>query len=116
KWTTISTCILTATALLKISVLTRYLDKADFGLIALVTFVLSIMELFNTMGLNTAILHKKNISKNEYASLYWVNILLSILIYCILCLVTPFISNFYAQPQLNILIPLLGINLFSSGI
>lgn len=116
KWTTIGTIVIAFSAVLKISVLARYLDKSDFGLMAIVSFVISFMNLFNDMGLTSAIMHKQNISKNEYASLYWINILISVFLFLLLFLITPFISKFYDQPQLNLLIPLLGINLILSGI
>jgi O-antigen/teichoic acid export membrane protein len=116
KWTTISAIILTVTAILRISILTRFLDKADFGLIALVTFVMNFMSLFNDMGLPSAILHKQDIDKNSYSSLYWFNLLVSFVMYGVLLIVTPFISTFYNQSQLNLLIPLLGLNLLITGI
>ncbi|AKP52433.1 MOP flippase family protein [Cyclobacterium amurskyense] len=116
KWTTISTIVLAATAILKISILTRFLDKSDFGLMALVTFVIGFMDLFNNMGLTSAILHKQEISKKEYASLYWFNLLVGIGMYGILITITPFIVNFYNQEELKLLIPLIGLNLVISGI
>lgn len=116
KWSTLSTVILAVIALLKISILARYLDKSDFGLMALVTFVMGFMNLFNDMGLTSAILHKQDITKKEYGSLYWLNLLLSAFMFLLLWLVTPFISSFYNEPELLILIPLLGLNLILSGI
>ena len=66
KWTTVSTIIIAISALLKISVLARFLDVSDFGLMALVTFVLGFMDLFMDMGLTSAILHKQNIKKVNF--------------------------------------------------
>src|SRR5690554_607218 len=116
KWTTVGTVVLAVTAILRVSVLTRFLDKADFGLMALVTFVMGFMALFNDMGLTSAILHKQNITKNQYASLYWFNLLVSFVMYAVLLAITPFVANFYNQPELDILIPLLGLTLIISGI
>ncbi|WP_283642104.1 MOP flippase family protein [Croceibacter atlanticus] len=116
KWTTLSTIVLSITAILKISILTRYLEKSEFGLMALVTFVMGFMTLFNDMGLKVAILHKQEITKEEYASLYWFNMLISILMFVLLLLVTPLVSSFYSQPLLKSLIPLIGVNLIISGI
>ena len=65
KWTSYSTIFVAGTALLKISILTRYLDKSDFGMMALITFVLGFMELFNDMGLSSAILHRQDITKKS---------------------------------------------------
>src|SRR5690606_2252792 len=116
KWTTISTVVLAVVAILKISILTRFLDKSDFGLMALITFVMGFMELFNDMGITSAILHKQEITKKQYASLYWINWFASIIMYLILALITPFIVSFYNEPLLYKLIPLIGLNLLFSGI
>lgn len=115
KWTTIGTIVNAAAALLKISILARYLDKSDFGLMALVTFVMGFMNLFNDMGLTSAILHKQLISKKEYASLYWLNIGFSIGLYALLLLLSPVVANFYEESELRLLIPLLGLNLLISA-
>nr|WP_299071522.1 MOP flippase family protein [uncultured Allomuricauda sp.] len=115
KWTTIGTIVNAVAALLKISILARYLDKSDFGLMALVTFVMGFMNLFNDMGLTSAILHKQNISKKEYASLYWFNILFSIGLYALLLLLSPLVAGFYEETELQLLIPLLGLNLLISA-
>lgn len=116
KWSTLSTVLLAVVALVKISVLARYLDKDDFGLMALVTLVMGFMNLFNEMGLTSAILHKQEITKKEYGSLYWLNMLMSGAMYILLWIITPFISAFYDESELNILIPLLGLNLILSGV
>ena len=83
---------------------------------ALVTFVMGFMNLFSDMGITSAILHKKVISKKEYASLYWFNIGFSLLLYALLWLITPVVSNFYEESELLYLIPLLGLNLLISAI
>lgn len=116
KWTTLSTIVLAVTAILKISILTRYLDKVDFGLMALITFILGFMDLFNDMGISSAILHKQKISKQEYASLYWFNILFSLFLFILLFLIAPIVASYYEQPMLRSLIPLLGLNIIFSGI
>ena len=84
KWTSLGTIIIAVVAILKLSILARFLDKADFGLMALVTFVMGFMNLFNDMGLTSAILHKQNITDKQYASLYWLNIGFSIILYILL--------------------------------
>lgn len=116
KWTSFTTVCLAIVAILKISVLTRFLEKSDFGLMALVTFVMGLMSLFSDMGLSTAILHKQNITKKNYASLYWLNIVFCVILYGLLLLITPSISSLYNEPQLNHLIPLLGLNIIISGL
>lgn len=116
KWTTVSSIALTVTNLLKISVLARFLDKSDFGLMALVTFILGFMNLFMDLGLTSAILHRQEISKQEYASLYWINIFFSIILVGIIILLSPLIANFYDEPELKILIPLMSLSIMLSAL
>ena len=115
KWTTVSTIFLAVTQLIKISVLARFLEKADFGLMAIVVFVLNFTNLFVDMGLTSAILHKQNISKNEYASLYWLNFIFSILLFVVVLGVSPIVSQFYTEPELKTLIPLMGLIIIFSA-
>lgn len=116
KWTTISTVTLTVINLLKISVLARFLDKTDFGLMALVTFVLGFMDLFMDMGLTSAILHKQKITKHEYASLYWVNVVFSIALAAIIIVLSSVIASIYKEPELNRLIPLMSLSIIFSAL
>lgn len=116
KWTTISTVTLAFVAMLKISILTRFLDKSDFGLMAIVSFVMGFMDLFNTMGLTSAILHKQNISRKVYSSLYWFNHFVGLIMFVVLYATSPFISKFYNEPLLTSLIRIIGLNLILSGL
>ena len=97
KWTSTSTVVLALNNLLKIAILARLLDKSDFGLMALVMFVLGFMNLFVETGIPTAILHKQKITKLEYSSLYWLNLIISLTLYAIIYLVSPVRTNFYKR-------------------
>ncbi|MDX1271113.1 MOP flippase family protein [Bizionia paragorgiae] len=116
KWTSVSTITLAVSALLKIAVLARFLDPSDFGLMALITFVLGFMDLFMDMGITSAILHKQNISKKEYASLYWLNIGFSVISFSVVVLLSPFIASFYNELELTDLIPLSAVVILFSAI
>ena len=111
KWTSIGTLSVTLSNVLKISILARFLSKDDFGVFALVAFFLGFFNLFSDMGLTTAILHKQEIKKNEYASLYWFNIAFCIFLYLLLYVLTPFISDFYNDTRLDYLIKIIGLSI-----
>jgi len=116
KWTTVSTVTQSASGLLKLSILARFLEKSDFGLMALVMFVLGFMELFMDMGLSTAILHKQEISKNQYASLYWINFVLSFLLFAVILGLAKPMALLYSEPELAKLLPVMGLSLILSAI
>jgi len=116
KWTTVATATIAISMLLKISVLTRFLDKSDFGLIALATFILGFMDLFMDMGITSAILHKQNIQKREYASLYWLNVIFSLILFGLLIALSPLLASFYEEPLLVPLIALMGVGIIFSAV
>ena len=116
KWTSIGTLSVTLSNVLKVSILARFLSKDDFGIFAIVTFFLGFFKMFSEMGLTTAILHKKGINKNEYASLYWFNILFCICLYWLLFFTTPIISAFYNEPELDFLIKVLALSIVINSI
>lgn len=116
KWTTVASIIIALTSIVKLSVLTRFLAKEDFGLMALVNVVLGFMTLFMDMGLTSAILHKQNITKNEYSSLYWLNILFSVLLTITIMGISPFLAEFYNEKELTTLLILMSLSLFISAL
>ncbi len=116
KWTSLAKVTVSIVALLRISILTRYLDSADFGLMSIVLFVIGFSNLFMDMGLTSAILHKQNTDQKTYASLYWLNLTVSIIIYGIILILAPWVTIFYELNELHTLIPLAGLSVIFGGI
>ncbi len=116
KWTSIAKIVLAAVAILKISVLTRFLETEAFGQMALALFVMGFVGLFMDMGLSSAILHKQNIDKKTYSSLYWLNCLFSIILYLIVFFLSSYIAMFYNDEELGLLIKLIGLGLILSAL
>lgn len=116
KWTSLSAIVNMFAKLGQIAILTRYLSKEDFGLVAVALLFISFTEIFMDMGFSSAVLHKQNISKNEYSSLYWFNIITGIIICIILYASAPFIATYYKQQELTPIISLLSINIIFSSI
>lgn len=116
KWNTLSTIFLALFGIVKISILARFLDSSDFGLMAIVMFVLGFMDLFMDMGLTSAILHKQKISDNEYDSLYWINIIFSLILFILIAIASPLIASFYQEPELSSLIQLMAISIILSAL
>lgn len=111
KWNTVATANNAVVQMLKLFVLARFLCKADFGLIAIATMVIGFTDIFANMGFSVGIIHKKEISKEEYSSVFWVNLAVSLILFGIICSITHLLSIYYSQPELNKIIPLLGLQL-----
>lgn len=115
KWNSVGTVVSAGMQMLKLFILARILSKGDFGLLAIATMFLGFTEIFANMGIATGLIHKQNISQEQYSSVFWFNLLLSGLLYGILCAVTPLIAGYYNEPTLLKLIPLLSLQLIISA-
>ena len=116
KWTTLSTVMTTVVALLRLSILTRILDKSDFGIIAILTFVVGLTQTFSDLGFSAAIMHKQNLDRVSFSSLYWMQLIVFFAFYIIVSLCSPLVAAFYQEPQLVVLLPLILLELIFIGI
>lgn len=109
KWTTFSTVITTILQLLQLAILARFLEPSAFGLMALVMVVIGFSQAFLDMGISNAIIHKQQISKEQLSTLYWINVFAGLVLFFIIALIAPFVSNFYNEPELTSLIIIVGL-------
>lgn len=96
---------------IRIMVLARFLEREEFGLLAIINLVLGFTSIFTDLGLTVAILHKQDTTQKQYSSLYWFNWFLNIGIFLILIGSAPFVADFYEDPRLFHLIVLMGIRI-----
>ncbi len=115
-WTTISTVIRSLVSILQVAILTRYLNKADFGVVAIATVFIGFSQIFLDMGISIGIMHKQDISKNQYSSLYWLNILTGVFLMLLLMAISPVVAKFYDDPSLIPILLLLSTSMLFSAI
>jgi O-antigen/teichoic acid export membrane protein len=109
KWTSLSAIITSILQLLQLAILARFLEPSAFGLMALVMVVIGFSQAFLDMGISNAIIYKKEITKNQLSTLYWVNILAGFLLFFIIIAISPFVAEFYKEPELEELIYIVGL-------
>lgn len=101
KWTTLSTVIGSLMQLAQIVVLTHFLDKKDFGLMAMALFVIGISRIFIDMGISNALIYKQHINKYQLSTLFWLNIFIGGILFLIIIAISPFVAHFYETPALK---------------
>ena len=75
KWTSIERFYKAVAQLLQVSILTRFLDKSDFGLIGIALFVNSFCAIYADFGLASVVMHKQDLDKKIFSSFYWFNLI-----------------------------------------
>lgn len=89
-------------------VLARLLTPDDFGLIGMMMVFIGLCTIMIDGGFGAALIQKKDPTHNDYSTIFYTNILISIVFYLGLFLIADTIAEFYSQPQLSNLVRILG--------
>lgn len=82
-------------------VLARLLDPTDYGVLTLLTIFINISQVFVQSGFNTALIQRKDVTKKDYSSVFYLSISIALLLYAVLFFLAPFIADYYDMPQLK---------------
>lgn len=97
-------------------ILARLLNPDAYGTIALVTVLISILQVFIDSGFGTALIQKKDSDDLDFSSVFYFSIITCIAIYILMYILAPFISNFYNIPELTAIIRVLSVVILISGV
>ena len=81
-------------------IMARLLDPRDFGLVAMVTAVTGLYNIFTSAGLSTATIQRPVISYEQLSALFWINLLVGVILAFLCILTAPILVKFYHEPRL----------------
>ena len=116
KWNTVATVLTMVIGIVQLAILTRLLDRTDFGLIAIATLVISFTDIFSELGITAALIHKQNVTREVYSSVYWLNIFMSVVLTLLVIISAPLIAYFYNEPRLKVVVSLLALKILFGGL
>lgn len=87
-------------------IMARVLLPADYGLIGMLAVFMAIGSSLMDSGLSSSLIRTPNADQKDYSTVFFINIIGSIIIYAILFLTAPFIASFYDQ---EILTPIIRV-------
>jgi lipopolysaccharide exporter len=82
-------------------ILARLLTPSDFGVVAISMSFYGLVEVFSRMGLETVLVQKKNITKNDYNTAWTLNLSLSLIAAIILAISSSKIGEFYNSEDIR---------------
>lgn len=91
-------------------ILARVLAPAEFGLIAMISLFMSLGHALMDTGLTSSLIRTQEADQKDYSTVFFINIVGSIIIYMILFFTAPAIAAFYEQP---ILVKIIRVYTFS---
>lgn len=82
-------------------VLARLLTPEDYGITGLITVFISVSATFVQSGFGSALIQKSKPTEEDYSSVFYINIIISIIIIVILFFIAPIIASFYNMELLT---------------
>lgn len=90
-------------------IIARLLLPTDYGLIAMLTIFLAIAQTFIDSGFANALIQRQQRTEADFATVFYFNIAISVIIYLLLYLAAPLIASFYEEPQLVAITRVVGL-------
>lgn len=68
---------------------------------AIVLLVTGFAQAFMDMGISNAIIHRRDTTREQLTSLYWLNIFTGIVLFGLVVVCAPFVATFFEEPRLT---------------
>ena len=78
----------------------RFLTPADFGLVGMLVVFTLIGNTLTESGFSQALIREERADQRTLSTVFWTNLVLSLLVYTLLYCCAPLIASFYHQPAL----------------
>ena len=82
-------------------ILARLLMPEDFGILAILAIFSSLANTIVNNGLGTSLLQKKNATETDFSTVFFIELILSIFVYCLLFVLAPTIANYYENENIT---------------
>jgi len=92
-------------------ILARILSPTEFGLIGMLTIFIALSQSFIDSGFTNALIRKQDCTQTDYSTVFYFNFVVGIIFYLILFFAAGSISVFFNEPQLELLLQVLGFGL-----
>ena len=112
KWSSLSSLSIAVIQFVTIILLASFLQKNELGQIAIIQTVVGITIIFLDIGIGNAVVYKRNITKEQLSSVYWVNVVSGAFFSIVIFFSASFIAAFYESTELVYAIKIVSISFF----
>lgn len=92
-------------------VLARLLLPEEYGIIALVSVAITLLNVFVTNGFGAALIQKKEADQLDFSTIFYAGIVLSLFLYVFLFFISEPIATFYNNQQITWVLRIMGLRL-----
>ncbi|MET0863732.1 MAG: oligosaccharide flippase family protein, partial [Nakamurella sp.] len=99
-----------------IVILARLLGPSDYGLVAMVTVIVGVGEVFRDFGLSSAAIQAKVLTRQQKDNLFWINVGIGLVLTLLVCALAAPIAHFYDDARLQPLTYALSLTFLLNGL
>lgn len=92
-------------------IMARLLLPSDYGMIGMLAVFLQISQTFIDSGFSDALIQKKSRTNQDLSTVFYFNIVLSLVFYLLIFFSAPYIADFYHTPGLELVTRIITLNL-----
>lgn len=81
-------------------ILARILDPEHYGVLSMMLIFTTLANVFIQRGFNTSLIQNKDVTEEDYSSVFWATMSVATTLYALLFAAAPFIADFYEMPDL----------------
>lgn len=97
-------------------ILARLLSPDDYGCLGMLAIFIMISSTIVNGGFGSALIQKEKPSEEDYSTIFYWNIIVSIFLYLVLYVSAPLIASFYNMPSLKLILRVQGIILLLNAL
>ncbi len=92
-------------------VLARILSPDDYGAVAIITIFIMIADVFLSSGFVMALIRKKEVTEQQLSSVFYLNLMISVVLYALIFFMAPLIAKLYENESLIWLLRIIALKL-----
>jgi lipopolysaccharide exporter len=97
-------------------ILARLLMPEDFGIVDMGNIVVGLIDIFLSFGVELALIQQANASRDHYDTAWTIRLLQSIGVAILVVALTPLAIDYFNEPRLEFILPILGLGVAISGL
>lgn len=97
-------------------ILARILSPEHYGTLSMMIVFTTLATVFVQSGFNTALVQNKDVTEEDYSSVFWLSLGIAGLLYGVIFLAAPAIGAFYRMPDLTVPLRVLALMLFPGAL
>lgn len=97
-------------------ILARLLSPDLYGVLGIMIIFTTLANVFIQNGFNTSLIQGKDVTEEDYSSVFWVTFAIAVLLYIVIFVTAPFIAAFYEMPEITVPFRVLAIVLIPGAV